>query len=362
MDDYFRSCAERARTDDSCWSRRRVYVNSILCFAFLYGFYLLFNIAGARYVLLRLVTPALTDADERDVPNSQERLFFSAVGLCVIAVVVAFHLLVRESSHRETSETHGHETGIQCDGSSSISLAVDDVILGEENTKESTDNSSDKNVVCLGCDVILAHVKAEIAGTEPIPRKSASEDLVCKMRFERKNGCPAMDDNRIKEQEGPDKSSHVAHSVTDLQATMTEVPEMVDAAVNTQQLRYKSFRNSGTSTSGPFLKKLRRAQRLLHEARWRTARDRKRKILEWRAIMGRYQEKLLRLTQSLISKDHLIGYTVSTRKLSEEEVKVIRTTVRFSQDKLESQQKMNKKLETNIEEKSTATANLEQEN
>ncbi|XP_012942541.1 uncharacterized protein LOC101860684 isoform X3 [Aplysia californica] len=318
------------------------------------------------------------------------------MGLCVIAVVVAFHLLVRESSHRETSETHGHETGIQCDGSSSISLAVDDVILGEENTKESTDNSSDKNVVCLGCDVILAHVKAEIAGTEPIPRKSASEDLVCKMRFERKNGCPAMDDNRIKEQEGPDKSSHVAHSVTDLQgtaqqntsessvqtdglglhettvsvtetsfcsiATMTEVPEMVDAAVNTQQLRYKSFRNSGTSTSGPFLKKLRRAQRLLHEARWRTARDRKRKILEWRAIMGRYQEKLLRLTQSLISKDHLIGYTVSTRKLSEEEVKVIRTTVRFSQDKLESQQKMNKKLETNIEEKSTATANLEQEN
>lgn len=44
-------------------------------------------------------------------------------------------------------------------------------------------------------------------------------------------------------------------------------------------------------TSGPFMKKLRRAQRLLKEARVKTKHERQLKVTKWRAVMDRYKEK-----------------------------------------------------------------------
>uniref|UniRef100_A0A2C9LKR5 Uncharacterized protein n=1 Tax=Biomphalaria glabrata TaxID=6526 RepID=A0A2C9LKR5_BIOGL len=111
-------------------------------------------------------------------------------------------------------------------------------------------------------------------------------------------------------------------------------------------------RHCGTSTSGPFMKKLRRAQRLLSEASAKTKLEKQEKVFKWRAVMGRYKEKLCKLFDSLEKKDELLGYTALSRTLSENEVKEICTAVRSSRDRLLTQCKLNSALKEVIESKS----------
>ncbi|KAK7009106.1 hypothetical protein BgiMline_000602 [Biomphalaria glabrata] len=135
-------------------------------------------------------------------------------------------------------------------------------------------------------------------------------------------------------------------------STMTCNPGLVDVSVNTHQRLCKIVKHCGTSTSGPFMKKLRRAQRLLSEASAKTKLEKQEKVFKWRAVMGRYKEKLCKLFDSLEKKDELLGYTALSRTLSENEVKEICTAVRSSRDRLLTQCKLNSALKEVIESKS----------
>lgn len=138
--------------------------------------------------------------------------------------------------------------------------------------------------------------------------------------------------------------------------TMTFGPNLVDVSVNTHQRVCKIVKNCGTSTSGPFMKKLRRAQRLLKEAKFKAKVERQNKVVKWRAVMERYKEKLTKLFDNLEKKDRLLGYTALNRALSENEVKEICTAVRSSRDRLHTQCKLNSALREVIESKSETPA------
>ncbi|CAL1540758.1 unnamed protein product [Lymnaea stagnalis] len=138
--------------------------------------------------------------------------------------------------------------------------------------------------------------------------------------------------------------------------TMTLSPNLVDVSVNTHQRVCKIVKNCGTSTSGPFMKKLRRAQRLLKEAKFKAKVERQEKVGRWREVMDRYKEKLTKLFENLEKKDRLLGYTALNRALSENEVKEICTAVRSSRDRLHTQCKLNSALREVIESKSETPA------
>ncbi|KAH9488519.1 hypothetical protein Btru_062216 [Bulinus truncatus] len=134
--------------------------------------------------------------------------------------------------------------------------------------------------------------------------------------------------------------------------TMTCGHGMMDVSVNTHQRLCKIVKNCGTSTTGPFMKKLRRAQRLLNEADVKTRLERQEKVAKWRSVMDRYKDKLCKLFENLEKKDRLLGYTALNRALSENEVKEICTAVRSSRDRLITQCKLNSALKEVIESKS----------
>ncbi|XP_059171614.1 uncharacterized protein LOC131952791 [Physella acuta] len=134
--------------------------------------------------------------------------------------------------------------------------------------------------------------------------------------------------------------------------TMTSSPLLADVSVNTHQRLCKIVKTCGTTTSGPFMKKLRRAQRLLKEARVKTKQERQLKVTKWRAVMDRYKEKLSGLFETLEKKDRMLGYIALNRALSENEVKEICSAVRTSRDRLLTQCKLNSALREVIESKS----------
>ncbi|BFY97008.1 hypothetical protein BsWGS_00048 [Bradybaena similaris] len=125
--------------------------------------------------------------------------------------------------------------------------------------------------------------------------------------------------------------------------TMTCVPQLADASVGCQN-SYKLVKSSNTTTSGLFMKKLRRAQRLLKEARVKLRTERHSKLVMWAEVLGRYKDRLQCLTQSLEKKDVLLSYTALNRALSENELKDMCTAVSSARDRLLTQCKLNSAL------------------
>ncbi|CAG5121788.1 unnamed protein product, partial [Candidula unifasciata] len=102
--------------------------------------------------------------------------------------------------------------------------------------------------------------------------------------------------------------------------------------------------SSNTTTSGPFMKKLRRAQRLLKEARVKLNTERQSKLVTWTEVLRRYKDRLECLTKSLEKKDVLLSYTALNKALSENEIKDMCTAVSSARDRLLTQCKLNSAL------------------
>ncbi|GFR66600.1 hypothetical protein ElyMa_005563900 [Elysia marginata] len=133
--------------------------------------------------------------------------------------------------------------------------------------------------------------------------------------------------------------------------TMTD-PLFSDSSVSTHGKPCRLVRHHSTSTSGPFMKKLRRAHRLLVEARKTSRCDQASSTVKWRKVLNRYKHKMQHLTSHLAKRDEMMGGTSSRITVLRGEIKDALLAVRSTKERLTTQCKLNSALMDVIESKS----------
>ncbi|KAK3777901.1 hypothetical protein RRG08_038147 [Elysia crispata] len=133
--------------------------------------------------------------------------------------------------------------------------------------------------------------------------------------------------------------------------TMTDA-FTTDSCVSTHGKPCRLVRHYSTSTTGPFMKKLRRAYRLLIEARKTSRFDQASSISKWRKVLERYKHKMQSLTSHLTKKDEMMGGTSSRISVLRAEIKDALLAVRSTKERLTTQCKLNAALMDVIESKS----------
>lgn len=150
------------------------------------------------------------------------------------------------------------------------------------------------------------------------------------------------------------QTSDVTHSQDTVffsKGTMTD-QFSADSSVSTHSKPCRLVRHYSTSTSGPFMKKLRRAHRLLVEAQKTSRCDRVSSAVKWRKVLNRYKHKMQSLTTHLAKRDEMMGGTSSRITVLRGEIKDALLAVRSTKERLTTQCKLNSALMDVIESKS----------
>ncbi|GFN90711.1 hypothetical protein PoB_001721700 [Plakobranchus ocellatus] len=117
--------------------------------------------------------------------------------------------------------------------------------------------------------------------------------------------------------------------LTSSRGTMTDAYG-VDCCVSTHRTPCRLVRHYGTATTGPFMKKLRRAQRLFVEAKMTSRSNHASTVAKWRKVLDKFKQKMETMTCQLAKKDEMMGSTSSRVIVLQGDIKDAMLAVRSS--------------------------------